>query len=259
MATRYLTGVVQDGGRTAPGVPYDPRTTLTLVQGGSYTLRVRVVRSSGAPVALAGGTVTLTARRSPRDTFPLLAVDADLSPELGQEWATVDLSPDATAGIRSGTYCWDVWWQDALGGREPVIPISPLVIQGAVGTGTGAAVAEPTAAANIQKSIPGVYAIGTLIAYSGGAYVPADRGSVGRARAIGVVVAFGSTTSVIQETGYVSAFSGLTSGQPIYVGINGGYTQTRTTTPGTFMSIFGVATGAGTARIDPSDLIVEIA
>ena len=259
MATRYLTGVVQDGGRTAPGVPYDPRTTLSVVQGASYTLRVRVVRSGGAPVPLAGSTVTLTARRSPRDTFPVFAVDADLSPELGAEWATVDLTPEDTAGVRAGSYCWDIWVQDALGGREPVIPISPLVVQAAVGTGTGAAVVEPTAAANIQKSIPGVYAIGTLIAYSGGAYVTADRGSVGRARAIGVVVAFGSTTSVIQETGYVSSFSGLTPGLPIYVGSFGSYTQTRTTTPGTFMSIFGVATGAGTARIDPSDLIVEIA
>lgn len=117
-----LTGLLDDGTPRAAGVG-DPRGAVTFPQGSDVQIDVTVLRPSGTPVSLAGGTLSLTVQRKPAERWPRIAKAAVISGATG----TFAITPAETKYLPAGKYVYDVWLTLA-GKRDAVIPASPLVI-----------------------------------------------------------------------------------------------------------------------------------
>jgi hypothetical protein len=132
MSTQYVTGVLQTGAPRAPGVPYDSRHGLQIVQGETLTLIMRVLTPGGVPVPVSGRTFSLTIRRNPRDITSIFASSGAPRADLGAEFVQFSVPYLATVNIRPGVLCWDVWTRSGST-RDCLIPTSPVYVSAAAG------------------------------------------------------------------------------------------------------------------------------
>jgi hypothetical protein len=139
MSTQYLTGVLQTGAPREPGVPFDARHGLRVIQGETLTLIIRVLTPAGVPVPVTGRTFRMTVRRNPRDIVQISAVAGSARPDIGPEYWQFVIPFESTVAFRPGVLCYDVWTRLA-DDREALIPTSPLYVTAASGFG----MLEPT-------------------------------------------------------------------------------------------------------------------
>ena len=126
-----LTGVLDDG--TPWKIP-NPRTTIQLALGGSSTIEVFVVRPNGTSVVLAAGssvplvaadTMVLTVKKTPSDSLAAITKTV-VGPASS---AVFSISPADTKLLTAGRYVFDVWLTQAGVTRDPVIPLSTLLLE----------------------------------------------------------------------------------------------------------------------------------
>jgi hypothetical protein len=134
MSTQYLTGVLQTGAPRAPGVPFDARHGLQIVQGETLTVIMRVLTPAGVPVPVTGRTFQLTIKKNPRDIINLVTTSGAPRTDLGPEFIQFTLPQSATISRRPGTLCYDVWTRSGAV-RDCLIPTSPLYLSAATGFG----------------------------------------------------------------------------------------------------------------------------
>lgn len=130
-----ITGVLESGGTRRPGVPSNPRTPITIVQGVTAKLFVPIVNPDGSAVALgAGDKLEWAVKKKPTDNPPLILKTATyLTTEAGVPYFV--LAPTDTKQMEAGRYVWDVWLTRVIGldtFRDPVIPQSPMVLEASV-------------------------------------------------------------------------------------------------------------------------------
>jgi hypothetical protein len=136
MSTQYLTGVLQTGAPRAPGVPFDARHGLQVVQGETLTLIMRVLTSAGVPVPASGRAFQLTIKKNPRDIVNLTTLSGSARADLGPEFVQFSMSPSSTVTRRPGTLCYDIWTRQAsTGQRDCLVPTSPLYLSASAGFG----------------------------------------------------------------------------------------------------------------------------
>ena len=123
-----LTGVLEDGSLRGSSVPLNPRRTIEFPQGGSVTLRLRVVTADGSQVV--GGTVKWTMKKKSSDS-PLLVKSATLAVS-----TDLTLLPADTKNWEPGYYVYDIWHQAPESGlglndgaRNDVVPLSALHLE----------------------------------------------------------------------------------------------------------------------------------
>lgn len=123
-----ITGVIQVEGDTAPGVPTDPRMTISIPFGTSLTLRVHVVNSDGSTVTpLVVNGLYFTVKKSPMDSqgiFPTKKGPAAAAPFCDFTLGTADYK-----NMTPGRYVYDIWYKDGAGNKNPVVPLSPLELE----------------------------------------------------------------------------------------------------------------------------------
>ena len=139
MSTQYVTGVLQTGAPRAPGVPYDSRHVLRIVQGETLTLIMRVLTPGGVPVPVDGRDFRMAVRKNPRDLVVLAGSTGSARPDLGVEYWQFVFPFETTVNFRPGALCYDVWTR-LDDDREALIPTSPLYVSAAAGFG----MLEPT-------------------------------------------------------------------------------------------------------------------
>ena len=116
-----LTGVLNDGTAYANAVPRDTRAQIVLVQGASMDIDVRVLLPTGAG-APSSGQVTFGVKKKAAEG----ALIKKTATYVGGVWR-ITLTPADTKQMSVGYYIYDVWF--TLGGkRDPVIPLSPLML-----------------------------------------------------------------------------------------------------------------------------------
>jgi len=108
-------------------VPLDPRKRLELPVGMNAQLPILVLLPSGAPVKLAGMTLTLTVKKRPTDGVAFPAVTATIPSPAQPGMAVFSILGVKTKGLNPGTYLYDVWISDGSGNSQAVVPASPLV------------------------------------------------------------------------------------------------------------------------------------
>jgi hypothetical protein len=121
-----LVGVLDTGGPLSAGVPINPRVTLTVPKGTSLTLRVTVVDRAGAVVLLPINSLLWTLKKTPRDTDKVFA---KTGPAAAAASCDFSMAPADTKNADPGRYGYDVWFTDAFGARNSVIPLSPFELE----------------------------------------------------------------------------------------------------------------------------------
>lgn len=128
-----LTGVVQTGEALAVGVPPNARATIRLPRGVDAIVRVAVITTAGAAVAIGiGDTLILTVKGDPRaDAKTLSKSGAATVPAAPGSWDFVFAAAD-TVDLEPRNYVYDVWLTQGAA-RQPVIPASPFVLESTPG------------------------------------------------------------------------------------------------------------------------------
>lgn len=136
MLVLELTGVLEDGsGPRSSLVPLKPQKTLRVPYGSDFQVNLRILKPSGAPVVLTGGSVLFTLKKKPSDTLALISRAATLdAPSSGQ--CSFRFVPIDTKNIEPAFYAYDIWFTDSGGNRNAVVPTSPFYLDPAV-TGIG--------------------------------------------------------------------------------------------------------------------------
>jgi len=125
-----ITGIIVDTQHRAPNVPNDPALSISMPQGGSATIRMRLIFASSAPVPvsmLKTATVPrLVVRQRISGAAKALSIDAEWD-RLTERWVFIAL-PTKTRNMSPGRYAYDVWITMADDSREQVVPVSAFVI-----------------------------------------------------------------------------------------------------------------------------------
>lgn len=133
-----VVGVVEDGNNRARNVPANPRTTISMISQSDLTIRLTILAASGQPVVLTGGTVVLTVKKTSRGLAPYPATISRLGVLKTQDgpgrvdFTLVPADTDPLKMVAPGRYVYDI----ALtlsGARQVVVPLSPFIIEPAVG------------------------------------------------------------------------------------------------------------------------------
>lgn len=128
MAVAYLTGVLENGTQPRPSTtPVNDRQMLSVTQGASTQVRVRVTDAAGVPIT--EGTLTLIVGRAPGDV--LSGLTGQWAPLLGVGVAVFTILPGTFVNLTWGRYIYDVRLQRA-GAIDFIVPASPLILQPAV-------------------------------------------------------------------------------------------------------------------------------
>lgn len=90
-------------------------------------LPILVLTPSGAPVPLAGLTLTLTVKKRPTDGVAFPAVTATVPSPSPAGQAVFAISGIQTNNLNPGTYLYDVWIKDGSGKEQAVVPTSPII------------------------------------------------------------------------------------------------------------------------------------
>jgi hypothetical protein len=122
-----LVGLLENGLPQRSGTIINPRTTITIPQGVDLTLKITVQAPDGEWVMLTGSTLIWTAKKKPTDQEAVFAKTATVR----HQTATFALDPSDTKNLIPGRFVFDVWLTDALGDRNPVIPLSGLILEAA--------------------------------------------------------------------------------------------------------------------------------
>ncbi len=124
----YLQGLLNDGSNPNPASPVDPNTRqmLTLPQGGSVTVRLKVVTPADFP-APQTGTLVLTAKKQPQQIPAIFTVTGTWVTSAPGE-AVFEIPGTATRLMEFGWYCYDIWLVNGAS-RNQIVAVSPLIIQ----------------------------------------------------------------------------------------------------------------------------------
>ena len=117
-----LVGVLESGGPRDVQVPANPRVALSVPQGTSLSLTIRVLRPSGQVVT--GGTLDFTVKKKPSDSQKALSKSATCA-----DPTTFTIAPADTKTLDAGAYVYDCWHTDAEGARNAVVPLSPFLLE----------------------------------------------------------------------------------------------------------------------------------
>lgn len=130
-----VIGVLETGEPRRPGVPENPRTTITFQQGVNLSLRVHVLRPDGSQVVLGpSDSLSWSVKKKPTDNPPLIAKTATSTNAVEGD-PVFTLAPVDTKQMDAGRYVWDIWLTRVVGLttlRDPVIPQSGLVLEATV-------------------------------------------------------------------------------------------------------------------------------
>lgn len=128
MAVVYLTGVLEDGTQPRPRtLPINNRQTLTVTQGQTTQVIVKVTTTSGVPVT--SGALTLRFGQAPGDLLGGLA--GEWAPLLGPGTAVFTIQAGTLVLLNWGRYIYDIELVQS-GARNFIVPASPLVLAPAV-------------------------------------------------------------------------------------------------------------------------------
>ncbi len=116
-----VPGILYDGSIPRPTTPPVATTTLNLEIGGTLFLNVPVVTPAGRVINTSVGTLVFTLKKKAAWWDWKIA---QLSPTYVAGVAQFQIAPSVTRGRLPGVYYWDVWYTDASGNRDPVIPTS---------------------------------------------------------------------------------------------------------------------------------------
>lgn len=130
MVINDMVGLIADGSTPRAGAPTDARRTLSIPQGTSVTLQLRVYNPAGQLQGLSevGTTLTMTVKKSVDDPVARITKTASISSGV----ATFALAPGDTDPLDPGLYYYDVWLVDSRG-HNPVVPLSVLRLLPSVG------------------------------------------------------------------------------------------------------------------------------
>lgn len=135
--TLDLVGVLEDGSESAPGVPANPRKTLSVPRGADATIRLVVKARGGAtfrpPAVDASNRAELSVRLKPSLTPLLTLVGAVMAPADGPEPGykfTLDPSHATLLDpVGNGArLLYDVWLVSG-GKADAVVPLSAFVVE----------------------------------------------------------------------------------------------------------------------------------
>ncbi len=133
-----LTGVLEDGSPRAAGVPPNPRQTIDISIGENFTVRLRVVRSDGSVVR--DGVITWTVKKKDTDSRAIFQLSTTLDGR--QEAVIMSMAPADTRNQEPGLYVYDIWHTSITSGeRNPVVPLSPAILEGTATPPVPAAIA----------------------------------------------------------------------------------------------------------------------
>ena len=130
-----LICIVDDGGETDRSLPSNARTAIRISRGADVTIRLSLFNRSGPPYRIASADViTFTAgKRSNPDADADISKVAALARADGPNRSNVTLVPGDTKDVQNRVLLYDIWLaRDGTGTREPIMPTSPMYIDGAV-------------------------------------------------------------------------------------------------------------------------------
>lgn len=133
MAVRDLIGVLEDG--AAPNalsdVPDNARIELRMTQGSTLKIRLALLNTAGTPVRLAddvAASVWMTIKKRANQDTPDMSIAGSIVAVAGVNRVDFAISPTATKYLAPGRYVYDVWLV-FNGSRDPVIPLSPFILE----------------------------------------------------------------------------------------------------------------------------------
>lgn len=123
-----LLGIIEEAGARPSWVPPNAGTTVQVPQYGSATLRLRVVRSTGAHVNVADWDAPQLAVRQMLGQQVYFTLTGVANPRAGQGVWDFTLAPSDTSRMQVGRFFFDVWLHKTVDGvqtnRQQVIPAS---------------------------------------------------------------------------------------------------------------------------------------
>ena len=129
MLSKYMVGVIENGGNPSLDVPVDPRTPISLVRGSTLRLVLAVVMRSGEPATLTGGTISMVVKGHSEDADAKLTLSGTIAPTEGPGVATISITAANTEGLDPGRYVYDIWFEDSGGDRAPIVPLSTFHVE----------------------------------------------------------------------------------------------------------------------------------
>lgn len=133
MSVVHLVGVVEDGSARGPYVPLNQRKTIRVYKGSALLVRLAIVRPGGDPVELAGSRLVMTVKKRSWDDESIAAVERSVA-GLGRADFLLPGATTRNPDVVPGSFVYDIWWINAFGDAECVLPISALVVEPAVGS-----------------------------------------------------------------------------------------------------------------------------
>jgi hypothetical protein len=130
-----IIGVVEDGSpRDEQLAPWNPRRTLRVIKGTTFTVRAQLRTAAGIPVDLSGvaRTVVFTLKRHSDDGHAVASITATKVPgQLGR--ADILLSAASLRNAPPGRYVYDVVFTDtSLPEVSAVVPLSTFILEAGV-------------------------------------------------------------------------------------------------------------------------------
>jgi hypothetical protein len=130
----FLRAVVRDGTDPISLNINDLRQPLRFPLAANLTINLSVENSSGVPVDITSGVITMTVRKNLSDYTAVLVKVAQLvGRDTRRGKATIDFASIDTDALTPGTYFYDLVRTSGLPGaaREVLIQVSPLYLESA--------------------------------------------------------------------------------------------------------------------------------
>lgn len=224
MAVIDLIGVLDDGSKRAAGVPWNPRRTINVTRGESATLRLLVVRPSGALVDLGlTDQVILTVKSKPLLNVPLLLRLG--VPQFARALVLFAVAPADFLNVAPGRYLYDIWLKTASESNV-LVPASAWVVGMSVAAPADLEAPPPPPPPPSPGVNTGVFNCGPevnshMAVYLSGSdtVTPADADDPGKQPLVGFVrEKLSPTQCVVQFSGELEGFTGLVPGVTYYLG-----------------------------------------
>jgi hypothetical protein len=122
-----LLGVIEDGSVRAPDVPTVVGKQLQFTAGEDVTVRLQVIRPSGAP-GDTSSTYTLTIKKRTADGTAIAAAVGVAQPLDGAGRLNFTIPSNSTHEAEPGRYVYDVWRNDGIT-KQPVITALPVILR----------------------------------------------------------------------------------------------------------------------------------
>lgn len=135
-----VIGIIEDGSPRGPNVPASARQSISIVQGADVVLRLKLVKSDGAPYAPSTGEYLWSFRK--KNNGIRMRRSGVPTPNIADGSVTFVLTGAETAALKAGIYIYDVWLTDG-GVTDAVIPLSELVVENSLKNLDGAITESP--------------------------------------------------------------------------------------------------------------------